>query len=128
MLFYRAALPLSSQTMDYTAGMNRRHRRQIGSPWRKLAPGRQALLVLAYLRKGTAMFAGITAEMGEPFVSRFLPSQIDQLLRTLGVGEIADFGPQEARATYFQGRTDVEIFGAQRLIAATVLPARSPRR
>ena len=53
MLFYPAALLLSRQTLDYTAGIIRRHRRQIGSPWRKLNPARQALLVLAYLRKGT---------------------------------------------------------------------------
>jgi len=48
-LFYRAALPLSRQTLDYVAGTIRRHRRQIGSCWRKLTPGRQSLLVLAYL-------------------------------------------------------------------------------
>ena len=52
MLFYRAALPFSSQTLTYTAGVIRRHRRQAGSCWRKLGPGQQALLVLAYLRKG----------------------------------------------------------------------------
>lgn len=52
MLFYRAALPLSRQTLDYLAGVIRRHRRRIGSRWRRLDPGRQALLVLAYLRKG----------------------------------------------------------------------------
>ncbi|HUN33560.1 MAG TPA: transposase family protein [Trebonia sp.] len=52
MLFYRAALPLSSRTLNYTAGIIRRHRAAIGSPWRKLAPGQQALLVLVYLRKG----------------------------------------------------------------------------
>ena len=63
MLFYRAALPLSSQTLDYTAGVIRRHRRQIGSPWRKLSPGRQALLVLAYLRKGET-FAELAAGFG----------------------------------------------------------------
>ena len=51
-LFYPAALPLSSQTLNYTAGVIRRHRKSIGSPWRKLSPGQQALLVLAYLRKG----------------------------------------------------------------------------
>jgi hypothetical protein len=55
MLFYRASLPLSSQTLTYTAGIIRRHRRQIGSPWRKLNPGQQALLVLAYLRKGRGL-------------------------------------------------------------------------
>jgi hypothetical protein len=36
--------------LDYTAGIIRRHRRQIGSPWRKLTPGRQALLVLAQFK------------------------------------------------------------------------------
>jgi hypothetical protein len=30
MLFYSAALPLSRQTLTYTAGIIRRHRRQIG--------------------------------------------------------------------------------------------------
>jgi DDE superfamily endonuclease/Helix-turn-helix of DDE superfamily endonuclease len=63
MLFYRAALPLSSQTLTYTAGVIRRHRRQIGSCWRKLAPGRQGLLVLAYLRKGES-FAELAAGFG----------------------------------------------------------------
>jgi methyltransferase (TIGR00027 family) len=72
-----------------------------------------------------AAFAGIAAEMGEPFVSRFLPGQIDQLLHGHGFGEIADFGPDEARAAYFQGRTDADIAGAQRLVAATVMPARA---
>ena len=45
-------LPLSRQTLDYTAEIIRRHRKRIGSCWRKLNPGRQALLVLAYLRNG----------------------------------------------------------------------------
>jgi DDE superfamily endonuclease/Helix-turn-helix of DDE superfamily endonuclease len=51
-LFYRAALPLSSRTLTYVAQIIRRHRAAIGSLWRKLNPGQQALLVLAYLRKG----------------------------------------------------------------------------
>jgi hypothetical protein len=34
-LFYRAALPLSRSTLTYVADMVRRHRRQIGSCWRK---------------------------------------------------------------------------------------------
>jgi hypothetical protein len=52
MLSYRAALPLSRATLVCVAGVIRRHRRQIGSCWRKLNPGQQALLVLAHLRKG----------------------------------------------------------------------------
>jgi len=60
MLFYRAALPLSSRTLNYAAGIIRRHLTAIGSRWRKLSPGRQALLVLAYLRKGET-FAQLAA-------------------------------------------------------------------
>jgi hypothetical protein len=62
-LFYRAALPLSSRTLNYAAGIIRRHRKSIGSCWRKLNPGQQALLVLAYLRKGET-FAGLAAGFG----------------------------------------------------------------
>jgi hypothetical protein len=65
MLFYPAALPLSRQTLTCTAGVIRRHRKPstAGSPWRKLNPGRQALLVLAYLRKGET-FAELAAGFG----------------------------------------------------------------
>src|SRR5690242_6520067 len=63
MLFYRAALPLSARTLTYAAGVIRRHRRTIGSYWRKLNPARQALLVLAYLRKGET-FADLAAGAG----------------------------------------------------------------
>jgi hypothetical protein len=63
MLFYRAALPLSRKTLNYTAGIIRRHRASIGSPWRALNPGKQALLVLACLRKGET-FAEIAAGFG----------------------------------------------------------------
>jgi hypothetical protein len=52
MLFYRAALPLSSRTLNFAAGLIRRHLKTVGSRWRKLDPARQALLVLAYPRKG----------------------------------------------------------------------------
>jgi hypothetical protein len=50
MLLYHAALPLWSRTLRYAAGIIRRHRKAIGSRRRKLNPGQQALLVLAYLR------------------------------------------------------------------------------
>jgi hypothetical protein len=63
MLLYRAALPLSSQTLAYVAGIIRRHRASSGSRWRKLNPGRQALLVLVYLRKGET-FAELAACSG----------------------------------------------------------------
>ena len=52
MLFYRAAVDLSRPTLNYVAGIVRRHRRAIRSRWRLLNPGQQALLVLVHLRKG----------------------------------------------------------------------------
>ena len=60
MLLYRAALPLSRPTLAYLAGVVRRHRRKIGSCWRKLNCGQQALLVLVHLRKAET-FAGLAA-------------------------------------------------------------------
>src|ERR1700757_3110305 len=63
MLFYRAALPLSSRTLTFVSGIIRRHRAAIGSPWRTLNPGQQALLVLVYLRKGET-FAEVAAGFG----------------------------------------------------------------
>jgi hypothetical protein len=65
MLFYRAALPLplSRKTLTFVAGIIRRHRVSIGSCWRKLNPGQQALLVLAYLKKGET-FAELAAGSG----------------------------------------------------------------
>jgi hypothetical protein len=62
-LFYRAALPLSRKTLAFVSGIIRRHRASIGSHWRRLNPGQQALLVLAYLRKGET-FAQLAAGFG----------------------------------------------------------------
>lgn len=52
MLFYPAALPLSTSTLNRVARLIRAHRKTIGSRWRALDPGTQALLTLAHLRKG----------------------------------------------------------------------------
>jgi hypothetical protein len=54
---------LSRKTLTFTAGIIRRHRAATGSLWRKLNAGQQALLVLAYLRKGET-FAGLAAGFG----------------------------------------------------------------
>jgi hypothetical protein len=63
MLFCRASLPPSRQTLNFAAGMIRRHRIWIGSLRRKLNPGQQAFLVLACLRKGET-FASVAAGFG----------------------------------------------------------------
>jgi hypothetical protein len=62
-LFYPAGLPLSAQTLSCAAGVIRGHRKKIGSAWRRLNPGRQALLVLACLRTGEG-FAELAAGFG----------------------------------------------------------------
>jgi hypothetical protein len=62
-LVYPAGIDLSSSTLRHVARLISLHRRSIGSRWRCLAPGRQALLVLAYLRKGET-FAELAAGFG----------------------------------------------------------------
>ena len=63
MLFYPAALPLSTSTLNRVAALIRAHRRTINSRWRVLDPGTQALLTLVYLRKGER-FADLAAGFG----------------------------------------------------------------
>src|SRR5580693_7045718 len=80
MLFYRAALPLSSRTLTFVSGLIRRYRKSIGSCWRKLNPGQQALLVLAHLRKGET-FAELAAgfEVGTTTAWRYVNETADLL-------------------------------------------------
>ena len=49
-LVYQCALPLSRQTLAFVADLLRSHLKKIGSRWRKLPPGKIALIVLATLR------------------------------------------------------------------------------
>jgi O-methyltransferase involved in polyketide biosynthesis len=66
------------------------------------------------------VLADIAAEMGEPLVRMFEPAEAEALLRRLGFDDIVHFGPAEALDTYFAGRLDVRLHGAQRLIVAKV--------
>ncbi|MEO3749012.1 transposase family protein [Plantactinospora sp. B5E13] len=52
MLSYPSTIPLSSRTLNHLADLIRAHRKQHRSRWRRLDPGRQALLALAHLRNG----------------------------------------------------------------------------
>jgi hypothetical protein len=49
-LIYQCALPLSRQTLTFVADLLRAHLKKIGSRWRKLPPGKIALIALATLR------------------------------------------------------------------------------
>jgi DNA-directed RNA polymerase specialized sigma24 family protein len=81
-LFYRAALPLSRQTLTFVSGLVRAHRREIGSSWRALDPGQQALLVLIYLRKGEP-FAEVGAGFGVSTTTcwRYVNETVEMLAR-----------------------------------------------
>lgn len=63
MLLYRSAITLSTSHLRHVADLLRAHLRRIGSPWRKLTPDRQALLVLAHLRNGDT-YARLAAGFG----------------------------------------------------------------
>ncbi|SFJ66741.1 helix-turn-helix domain-containing protein, partial [Amycolatopsis regifaucium] len=63
MLFYPSAIDLSTTTLRYVVKVIRAHLKRIGSPWRRLAPHRQALLVLAHLRNGDT-YARLAAGFG----------------------------------------------------------------
>jgi hypothetical protein len=52
MLVYPSAMTVSTQTLTFVADRLRAHREKIGTRWRVLSSGRQALMVLAHLRKG----------------------------------------------------------------------------
>jgi hypothetical protein len=51
-LSYPSGMTVSSRALDLLADALRAHRNQRATRWRKLSAGRQALLVVAYLRKG----------------------------------------------------------------------------
>ena len=69
----------------------------------------------------SATFVGIATQMGEPFLSQFLSDEIDRLLGRHGFGNTVDVGPEDARVRYFEGRSEVDIGGSERVISATVM-------
>lgn len=83
MLSYPAAIPLSTRSLNHLAGLIRAHRQQRRSRWRRLDPGRQALLALAHLRNGdtlTRLAAGF--EIGVTTAWRYVRESIDLLAAT----------------------------------------------
>ncbi len=63
MLVYPSGVDVSSSTLRFLMQQLRRHRRTIGSRWRRLTAGRQALLTLAHLRMGHT-YAQLAAGFG----------------------------------------------------------------
>jgi methyltransferase (TIGR00027 family) len=46
------------------------------------------------------------AELGEPWLSFFRPDELEMHLQQIGFGQVSHFGPAEACARYFAGRSD----------------------
>jgi O-methyltransferase involved in polyketide biosynthesis len=57
-------------------------------------------------RQLAAVLRGITAAQGEPALSMFEPVTLAARVKELGFAQVWDFGPKEAKARYFVGRTD----------------------
>lgn len=80
MLTYPATISLSSSTLTYLSRLLADHRKAIRSPWRRLPPSRQALLVLAHLRNGDTyqrLAAGFG--IGVATVYRYIREAVDLL-------------------------------------------------
>ncbi|MDQ1005923.1 hypothetical protein QFZ82_000408 [Streptomyces sp. V4I23] len=63
MLVYPSGADVSSSALRFLTQQLRRHRRAIGSRWRRLSAGRQALLTIAHLRVGNT-YAQLAAGFG----------------------------------------------------------------
>ena len=80
MLSYPSGMTVSSRALGVLSDRLRAHRNQRRSRWRKLTPGRQALLVVAYLRKGET-YADLACgfEIGTSTVYRYIREALDLL-------------------------------------------------
>ena len=80
MLSYPAATPLSTRTLNRLAELLRQRRKERRSRWRRLEPGRQALLALAHLRNGdtyTRLAAGFAVNTATAW--RYVREAVDLL-------------------------------------------------
>lgn len=69
------------------------------------------------------------AEGGEPWLSLFDPDDLADQVKSIGFAEVWDFGPEEAQARYFSGRTDdLSVSSLSHLMKARVGSALDPTR
>jgi hypothetical protein len=79
-LVYPSSMPVSNRALQVLAEALRQRRSAMGSRWRRLPAGQQALLVLAYLNKGetyTALAGGFG--VGTATVFRYVREGVDVL-------------------------------------------------
>ena len=83
MLSYPSSISLSTRSLNHLADLIRSRRKTLRSRWRRLSPGRQALLALAHLRNGdtpTRLAAGF--EVGATTAWRYIREAVDLLAAT----------------------------------------------
>ncbi|MBW8822468.1 MAG: IS5 family transposase [Streptomyces sp.] len=80
MLVYPSGVDVSSSALRFLAARLREHRRALGTRWRRLSPGRQALLALAHLRNGQP-YAQLAAgfRIGTTTVYRYVTEAVELL-------------------------------------------------
>jgi hypothetical protein len=82
-LSYPAGIALSTRSLNHLAALIRTRREQRRSRWRRLEPGRQALLALAHLRNGdtlTRLAAGFAVSVTTAW--RYIREAVDLLAAT----------------------------------------------
>jgi hypothetical protein len=77
MLVYPSGVDVSTSALRFLAARLREHRRALGTRWRRLNAGRQALLTLAHLRNGQP-YAQLTAgiEIGTTAAYRYITEAV----------------------------------------------------
>lgn len=72
-------------------------------------------------RKVMESLAARVAEYGEPWKTHFAPASLIEILRSLGFGEVEDWGPEQINEQYLSGRNDgMRKGGVSRMICARV--------
>ncbi len=71
-------MDVSSSALRFLAARLREHRRALGTRWRRLSAGRQALLALAHLRNGQP-YAQLAAGFGTTTVYRYVTEAVELL-------------------------------------------------
>lgn len=80
MLDYRSAIDLSSSALSYLSRQLAARRLRVGTRWRRLSTGRQALLVLAHLRCGdTYTRLAAAFKVGVATAHRYVAEALDVL-------------------------------------------------
>ena len=132
MLVYPSSMPVSNRALRVLADALRQRRSAMGSRWRRLPAGEQALLVLAHLNKGetyTALAGGFG--VGTTTVFRYVREGVDVLA---GVAPTLDEALDVAREAkpkalvlyHFSGRYRVNEIKAQVAQAARAQNAAMP--